>query len=148
MIHFFLIVNRQCQTRFSKYYTDKQDIKEHSLFELDVARNCITRKPNQCLFFSLHEYKIVYRTYASLVFIIGCDPEENEFSMLELIQVCVESLDKYFEKVTELDIVFNLEKVHMIMDEILVKGLILEVNQERILAPIYALANQNVKSVG
>jgi AP-4 complex subunit sigma-1 len=48
---------------------------------------------------------------------------------------------------TELDIVFNLEKVHMIMDEIVVKGMILEVNQERILGPIYALANQNVKSV-
>jgi hypothetical protein len=41
---------------------------------------------------------------------------------------------------TELDLVFNLEKVHMIMDEIIVKGLVLETNQERVLASVNALA--------
>ncbi|KAI8642123.1 AP complex, mu/sigma subunit [Parasitella parasitica] len=144
MIRFFLIVNRSCKTRFSRYYHDTVT-QDKVAFELDVARQCITRKQNQTLFFSFHQDKIVYRVYASLYFIIGCDLEDNEFSMLELIQNCVECLDQYFEKVTELDLVFSLEKVHMIVDEMIVQGLILETNQERILASIYALANQKTK---
>ncbi|KAG0171208.1 AP-4 complex subunit sigma-1 [Apophysomyces sp. BC1034] len=43
-------------------------------------------------------------------------------------------MDAYFEKATELDLVFNLEKVHMIMDEIVLKGSVAETNQERILS--------------
>ncbi|KAI9480492.1 MAG: adaptor-related protein complex AP-4, sigma 1 [Benjaminiella poitrasii] len=136
MIRFFLIVNRSCQTRFSKYYDEQSQPAEEDggMFELEVARQCITRKTTNTLFFSMKQYKIVFRVYASLYFIIGCNPEENEFSLLELIQVFVECLDQYFDKVTELDLVFNLEKVHMIMDEIILKGLLLETNQERILA--------------
>ncbi|KAF1802850.1 putative clathrin assembly protein small subunit [Mucor lusitanicus] len=146
MIRFFLIVNRSCQTRFARYYQSTL-IQDKPTFELEVARQCITRKQNQTLFFSIHQDKIVYRVYASLYFIIGCDPEDNEFSILELIQNCVECLDHYFEKVTELDLVFNLEKVHMIIDEMIVQGLIVETNQERVLASMYALANQKTNPV-
>ncbi|KAI7893606.1 AP complex, mu/sigma subunit [Mucor mucedo] len=139
MIQFFLIVNRTGQTRFARYY---QNDPENPTFELQVARGCITRKPSQTLFFSLKEHKIVYRVYASLYFIIGCEPQDNEFSLLELIQFSVECMDSYFEKVTELDLVYNLEKVHMIMDEIIVKGLILETNHDRVLALINGLAQK------
>ncbi|ORE07627.1 putative AP-4 complex subunit sigma-1 [Rhizopus microsporus var. microsporus] len=130
MIRFFFIVNRSCKTRYAKYY---QTIQDTPAFELEIARKCITRKQNQTLFFQLDEYKIVYRVYASLYFIIGCDLDDNEFSMLELIQLCVETMNQTFEKATELDLVFNLEKVHMIIDEVIAKGLILETNQQRLL---------------
>jgi len=43
--------------------------------------------------------------------------------------------------------VFNLEKVHMIIDEMIVQGLIVETNQERVLASMYALANQKTSPV-
>lgn len=42
---------------------------------------------------------------------------------------------------------FNLEKVHMIIDEMIVQGLIVETNQERILASMCALANQKTNPV-
>ncbi|KAI8047235.1 AP-4 complex subunit sigma-1 [Gilbertella persicaria] len=131
MIRFFFIINKSCQTRFSRYYQNL--VHDRPSFELQVARQCITRKPNQTLFFFMEGYKIVYRVYASLYFIIGCDSEDNEFSLLELIQFCVECLDRHFDKVTELDFLFNLEKVHMIMEEIIVKGLIIETNHKRVL---------------
>ena len=49
---------------------------------------------------------MVYRRYASLYFIIGCDIEAdlNELAMLEFIHNLVETLDKYFENVCELDV--------------------------------------------
>ncbi|KAI8993604.1 AP complex, mu/sigma subunit [Pilobolus umbonatus] len=138
MIHLFLIVNRSCQTRFVKYYSE---VKDRATFESEVAKTCFTRQGNQCLFFSIKDMKIVYRHYGSLCFIIGCNKEDNEFSLLELIQLCVETMDEYFEKVTELDLLFNLQKVHMILDEIIVKGSIVETNHDRILIPIYAITN-------
>jgi len=48
---------------------------------------------------------------------------------------------------TELDLVFNLEKVHMIIDEMIVQGLVVETNQERVLASMCALANQKTNPV-
>lgn len=51
----------------------------------------------------------------------------------------VEVLDKYFSRVSELDIMFNLDKVHIILDEMILNGHIVETNKNRILAPLLAL---------
>ena len=40
---------------------------------------------------------------------------QNELGILEFIHALVETLDKYFENVCELDIMFNLEKAHFIL---------------------------------
>ena len=45
----------------------------------------------------------MYRRYASLFFIVGCD-DENELAILEFIHTFVETLDRYFENVCELDV--------------------------------------------
>jgi hypothetical protein len=52
---------------------------------------------------------VIYRRYASLYFIIGIDIDEeiNELSLLEFIHNMVETLDKYFENVCELDVSRN-----------------------------------------
>ena len=42
---------------------------------------------------------------------------QNELGILEFIHALVETLDKYFENVCELDIMFNLEKAHFILGE-------------------------------
>ena len=49
---------------------------------------------------------MIYRRYASLYFIIGIDIDDdiNELSFLEFIHNMVETLDKYFENVCELDV--------------------------------------------
>ena len=49
---------------------------------------------------------MIYRRYASLYFIIGLDLDEdiNELGMLEFIHNLVETMDKYFENVCELDV--------------------------------------------
>ena len=51
----------------------------------------------------------------------------------------VETLDKYFESVCELDIMFNLEKAHFILDEMVMNGCIIETNKNNILAPVHLL---------
>jgi AP-4 complex subunit sigma-1 len=64
------------------------------------------------------------------------DPAENELAYLEFIHSLVETLDKYFENVCELDIMFNIEKAHFILDEMVANGYIVEMNRTNILNPL------------
>ncbi|CAO3643670.1 unnamed protein product [Cunninghamella echinulata] len=103
---------------------------------------CVNRPSHHTLFFKYEGLNIVYRNYASLYIIVGSTKQENEFSILEWIQLFVETMDTYFDRVTELDLLFQLEKVHMIIEELLPKGIIGETSQERILSP-FLLRSKN-----
>ncbi|XP_064622583.1 uncharacterized protein LOC135484825 [Lineus longissimus] len=103
MIKFILLVNKQGQVRVGQYYepTTKDD---KDVLEGEVIRRCLTRGDNQCSFVEYRNFKLIYRRYATLFFIIGVDEEENELGILEFIHLVVETLDKYFEKVCEQDV--------------------------------------------
>jgi hypothetical protein len=48
--------------------------------------------PTQCSFVEYRGYKVIYRRYASLFFIVGCESEtENELGILEFIHALVET---------------------------------------------------------
>ena len=116
-------------------------MQERITLEGELIRKCLSRTENQCSFLEHRQYKVIYRRYASLYFIIGIDLESdiNELSFLEFIHNLVETLDKYFENVCELDIMFNIEKAHFIMDEMVMNGYILETNKANILNPVVAV---------
>ncbi|KAG5188047.1 clathrin assembly complex, small subunit [Tribonema minus] len=137
MIKFVLMVNKMGQTRVSSYY-EWLPIPERVALEAEVVRRCFSRSELQCSFFEFRGYKIIYRRYASLFFIVGVDSsdEENELGMLEFIHCLVETLDKYFQSVCELDIMFNLEKTHFILDEMVMNGCVCEANRDNILKPL------------
>ena len=136
MIRFVLMVNKQGQTRLSTY-SDWTPVRERCALEAEIIRKCLSRNETQCSFVEYRGLKVVYRPNASLFFIVGCDPEEeNELGILEFIHALVETMDKYFESVCELDIMFNLEKAHFILDEMVMNGCIVETNKASILRPI------------
>ncbi|KAE8587537.1 hypothetical protein XENTR_v10022014 [Xenopus tropicalis] len=138
MIKFFLIVNKQGQTRLSRYY-ERMEVQRRTLLESDVIKLCLSRSKDQCSFIEYKDFKLVYRQYASLFIVVGIDESENEMAVFELIHNFVEVLDKYFSRVSELDIMFNLDKVHIILDEMLLNGSAVETNKTRILAPLLVL---------
>ena len=59
----------------------------------------------------------------------------------------METLDKYFENVCELDIMFNIEKAHFLIDEMIMSGHITESNKANILNPVIAVVKQEGKWV-
>ena len=63
----------------------------------------------------------------------GIDNDDNELASLELIHLFVETLDKYFGSVCELDVVYNFYKVYSVLDELLVGGEIVETSIVNIL---------------
>ena len=51
---------------------------------------------------------------------------ESDLGILDLIQVFVEALDRSFENVCELDLIFHSDKCHYVLDEIIIGGLVLD----------------------
>lgn len=151
-VEFILLVNKQGQTRLSEYRRFMA-IEERVCLEGEVVRKCLQRRETDCNFLDHFHYKVVYRRYASLFFIVGlqnaaslvasrsngpadfggCD---NELATLEFIQAIVETLDRYFQNVCELDVLFNIEKVHFILQEMLSNGMAADTNSLSALQPI------------
>ncbi|KAJ3033593.1 AP-3 complex subunit sigma-1 [Rhizophlyctis rosea] len=80
--------------------------------------NLISRRPDHvCNFLEGsallggQDTKIIYRHYATLYFVFVVDSSESELGILDLIQVFVESLDRSFSNVCELDLIFRPDEV-------------------------------------
>ena len=139
MIKFLLLANKLGQVRIAQYYTDIPPKERHTL-ESELIRKCLSRDINKCQILIHQNYKIIYRRYVSLYFIIAVDSEEeNEYIYYSFIQLLVETLNKYFKKVCELDIIMNLEKTHYIIEEMVMNGEILEASKQDIVGPVIAL---------
>ncbi|OTF78079.1 AP-3 complex subunit sigma-1-like protein, partial [Euroglyphus maynei] len=82
------------------------------------------------------DYKLIYRHYATLYFVFCVDSSESELGILDLIQVFVETLDKCFENVCELDLIFHVDKVHHILNELVMGGMVLETSMSEIITRI------------
>lgn len=54
-------------------------VKERTTLEGELIRKCLSRNETQCLFLEHRQYKVIYRRYASLYFIIGIDIEEEVY---------------------------------------------------------------------
>ena len=127
MIQFVLMVNKQGQTRLASYFS-WYPLQERAVFEAEIIRRCLSRTEFQCSFLEYRGLKIIYRRYASLFFVVAVDGDEevrvcvsvqsflflitilvvsaqqNELAILEFIHSLVETMDKYFESVCELDV--------------------------------------------
>ena len=143
-IKFILMVNKQGQTRLASYY--KWLPVEHRIaLESEIIRRCLWRSEYQCSFLEYRGYRIIYRRYASLFFVVAVDgDEENELGILEFIHSLVETMDKYFDSVCELDIMFHIDKAYYIVDEMVANGAIVENNKSNIVKPL-ALMDKSVK---
>ncbi len=56
-------------------------------------------------------FSLSCRQYATLYFVFWVDNTESELGIYDLIQVFVEMLDRNFENVCELDLVFHMDQV-------------------------------------
>ena len=133
----------------SQYYDDIT-FAERNAVEGSLVRLCMSRTEMQCSFLEYENYKVVYRRYASLFFIVGSKlatdndaATVNELALLEFIHAFVETIDQYFENVCELDIVMRLDKTHFILNEMVMNGQIVETNRTNILNAVALLNNSD-----
>ncbi|KAL1526445.1 hypothetical protein AB1Y20_015157 [Prymnesium parvum] len=140
MILAFIIVNNFGRARHMKFYTHVPAQQQQSIVkELFNVMNA--RSETACNFINANSYfgpgaRVVYRQYATLFFAFVIDGSESELGILDLIQVLVEVLDRHFRNVCELDLIFNSDQVHWVVDEMIVGGLVVETNMHDILDAI------------
>ena len=142
MIHAILVINNHGQPRLSKFYDAelKDPKKRESLVR--EAFNLVSRRADTAC--SIIEdakgfgkgAKLIYRSYATLYFVFIVSPAESELGILDLIQVFVEALDKCFENVCELDLIFHLDRVEFILDELVMAGCVCDTSLPSILAAV------------
>uniref|UniRef100_A0A671PH87 AP-3 complex subunit sigma-1-like n=1 Tax=Sinocyclocheilus anshuiensis TaxID=1608454 RepID=A0A671PH87_9TELE len=136
MIKAILIFNNHGKPRLSKFY-------EHyvNLLRIDVSfsRNICNEQRSSAL---------IYRHYATLYFVFCVDSSESELGILDLIQVLVETLDKCFENVCELDLIFHVDKVHNILAEMVMGGMVLETNMSEIITQVEAQGKMEKSEAG
>ena len=76
MIKFILLVNKLGQTRLAQYFTDISK-DERKTLESELVRKCLGRDDSKCSIIIHRNYKIVYRRYVSLYFIVAIDLDEE-----------------------------------------------------------------------
>lgn len=96
--------------RVSKWFSTYTQ-KEMSKISKEATNLVLNRREKQSNFLDFGELTLVYRRYASLFVLAAIDRTDNELITLEIIHTLVTILDRFFENVCELDIIYNFEKV-------------------------------------
>ncbi|XP_052196525.1 AP-3 complex subunit sigma-like isoform X3 [Diospyros lotus] len=116
MIRAVMVMNTLGKLRLARFY-DFQPAQNQQQIVRSVYSVLCRRPENVSSFIQVEsifgpDTRLVYKHYATLYVVFVFDSSENELAMLDLIQVFVETLDKSFKNVCELDIVFSYNKQH------------------------------------
>ncbi|XP_018415354.1 PREDICTED: AP-3 complex subunit sigma-1 isoform X4 [Nanorana parkeri] len=115
MIKAILIFNNHGKPRLCKFYQHYSEDTQQQIIR-ETFHLVSKRDENVCnfleggLLIGGSDNKLIYRHYATLYFVFCVDSSESELGILDLIQVFVETLDKCFENVCELDLIFHVDK--------------------------------------
>lgn len=139
MIKYLFVVNTKDKLRLVRYYS-QYTTEERVQLQTDVTKLCLSRSDNQSSILDYEDYTVVFKKFSSILFIAGITPDENELAILELFRHICQTLLKYFSgSLTEMIFIRNMDKVYMILDEMILNGYIAETSQARILAPLQLL---------
>lgn len=61
-------------------------VPERTTLEGELVRKCLSRNNTECSFINHRNYKVIYRRYASLYFIVGVDSEEEVLLTINTFQ--------------------------------------------------------------
>lgn len=150
MIKSVIVLNNHGQPRLTKFYSYLPEDRQQQLIR-EVFSIVSKRSDKLCNFVqggtsAGPDVRVIYRHYATLFFVFVVDEAESELGILDLIQVFVETLDRCFENVCELDLIFHVDKINYVLDEIVVGGLVLETNMADILAALQEAKRESLSS--
>ena len=76
--------------------------------------------------------RIYFRQYNGIYVSFICDDLENELATLDFINVFVDICTEVLKGFTEQFIVLNIEKVLLLIDEMIIGGIIVEINKNEV----------------
>ncbi|GAM85154.1 hypothetical protein ANO11243_031580 [Dothideomycetidae sp. 11243] len=156
MINAVLVFNNNGQPRLTKFYSQLDTSVQQRLLS-EIFTLVSARPASACNFLPLPPLLapspsslstpeqqndtptlVTYRHYATLFFIVISTSTESPLALLDLIQVFVEALDRLFENVCELDLIFNFETLHAVLAEMIVGGVVVETGLDRVVDGVRA----------
>jgi AP-3 complex subunit sigma len=139
MIKAVIIINTSGKVRLLNVYENQIPLALQQELVAKVYRIISKRSDDLCNFvdgfsdWPTPDARIIYRRYATLCFVFIVDSSESQLAILDLIQVFVETLDRTFENVCELDLIFHSDKVQHALMEMVMGGMVVETSRDEVL---------------
>ena len=134
LIKFVIILDNSGKLIYSKYFTIKDQIKQRE-FEKQLCFQVknLNISPEELDIFSMDEYNIFVKIIGEIAYFIGINEEDNEclgYNFCKIFENCLGSIiNENFDRVK---IYANLEKIIVMIDEMLDNGLIINTDQDSI----------------
>lgn len=139
MIKSVIIINTSGKIRLLNCYENQIPQNVQQELVMKVFRAISKRGDDLCNFvdgftdWPTPDTRIIYRRYATLCFVFVVDSSESQLAILDLIQVFVETLDRTFENVCELDLIFHSDKVQHALMEMVMGGMVAETSRDEVI---------------
>ena len=124
---FIIILDNNGKLIYSRYFTGKEQNKQREFekqlcFQVKNLNIC----PGELDIFSMDDYNILVKIIGEIVYFIGLNEEDNEclgFNVCKIFENCLGNITN--DNFSRVKIFENLEKIIVMIDEILYNGLII-----------------------
>ena len=145
MIKAVVILNNSGKIRMLRVYERFVSEAEEEKLVKELFAKAVERKVNSANFIIekavlKDKYTIVCKQYTTMNFMLICDENENELALLDFAHIFMEVLDRLFADVSELDILYNPEKINYVLDELIIDGNVMQTSLKE------AVENLNIQA--
>ena len=134
-IKFIIILDNSGKIIYSKYFTDKKTAEKQREFEKQLCFQVknLNILPGELDIFSIDDINIFVKIIGEVAYFIGINEEDNEclgYNFCKIFENCLGSiLNDNFDRAK---IFNNLEKIILLIDELVNNGIVVNTDQESI----------------
>ena len=135
LIKFIIILDNSGKIIYSKYYTDKNTPEKQREFEKQLCYQVknLNILPGELDIFSIEDFNVFVKLIGEIAYFVGINENDNEtlgYNFCKIFENCLSNiLNDNFERAK----IFNkLEKVMLLIDEMVDNGIIVNTDQDSI----------------
>ena len=135
LIKFIIILDNNGKIIYSKYYNDKNTPEKQRDFEKQLCFQVknLNILPGELDIFSYDEYHIFVKIIGEIAYFIGINENDNECLGYNFCRIFEKSLSNILQDNFERNKIFNnLEKIMLLIDEMIYNGIIVNTDQDSI----------------
>ena len=135
LIKFIIILDNNGKIIYSKYYTDKNTAEKQREFEKQLCFQVknLNILPGELDIFSIDDYNVFVKLIGEVAYFIGLNEDDNEclgYNFCRIFENCLGTL--LHENFERTKIFNNLEKIMLIIDELVDNGIVVNTDQDSI----------------
>ena len=134
LVKFIIILDNSGKLIYSKYFTGKDQIKQRE-FEKQICFQVknLNISPGELDIFSMEDYNIFVKIIGQIAYFIGLNEEDNEclgYNFCKIFENCLGNITN--DNFDRIKIFENLERIIVMIDEMLDNGLIVNTDPDSI----------------